>query len=103
MSVDSDFELGQISIHTTDNKGHDPEFWAAQATKKICEYSESAPEHIKQQAIAFQNQVYSVILLAIINAINSKIALSASECVSPCRSKILSFLFLPLAMLITIL
>ena len=34
MSVDSDFELGQISIHTTDNKGHDPEFWAAQATKK---------------------------------------------------------------------
>jgi hypothetical protein len=72
MSVDSDFELGQISIHTTDNKGHDPEFWAAQATKKICEYSESAPEHIKQQAIAFQNQVYSVILLAIINAINSK-------------------------------
>ena len=72
MSVDSDFELGQISIHTTDNKGHDPEFWAAQATKKICEYSESAPEHIKQQAVAFQNQVYTVILYSIKNAIKSQ-------------------------------
>ncbi len=72
MSVEGDFVLGKVDVHATQNKGHDPEFWAAQATKKICEYSENAPEHIKQQAIAFQNQVYSVILLAIINAINSK-------------------------------
>lgn len=72
MTNQGDFVLGNIEVHSTKNKGHDPEFWAAQATKKICEYSESAPEHIKQQAIAFQNQVYSVILLAIINAINSK-------------------------------
>ena len=31
-----------------------------------------APEHVKQQAMAFQNQVYTVILYTIKNAINSK-------------------------------
>ena len=54
MSVESDFVLGQVGITTTDGKGHDPEFWAAQATKKICDISNDAPEHIKQQALAFQ-------------------------------------------------
>ena len=69
---DSFIKLGGGSVHTSDNKGHDPEFWAAQATKKICDISIDAPEHVKQQALAFQNQVYSVILHSIKNAINSK-------------------------------
>jgi len=71
MSVESDFVLGQVGITTTDGKGHDPEFWAAQATKKICDISNDAPEHIKQQALAFQNQVYTVILHSMKNAIKS--------------------------------
>tara|TARA_R110000824_G_C14822018_1_gene636827 strand:+ start:297 stop:584 length:288 start_codon:yes stop_codon:yes gene_type:complete len=71
VSVKSDFVLGKVGVTTTENKGHDPEFWAAQATKKICDYSESAPEHIKQQALAFQNQVYTVILHSMKNAIKS--------------------------------
>ena len=70
--TDSFVKLGQIGIHTTQNKGHDPEFWAEQATKKICEVSLEAPEHVKQQALAFQNQVYTVILHSIKNAIYSK-------------------------------
>ena len=72
MSVDSEFQLGSISVHSTENEGHSPEFWAAQATKKICDYSTEAPEHIKQQAHAFQKQVYTVILHSIKNAIKSK-------------------------------
>ena len=72
MSNQSDFVLGQISVHATENKGHDPEFWAAQATKKICEVSDKAPDHVKQQALAFQNQVYTVILYSIKNAIKSQ-------------------------------
>ena len=59
MSVESDFVLGQVGVTTTNNKGHDPEFWATQATKKICDISDNAPAHIKQQALAFQNQVYT--------------------------------------------
>ena len=72
MSVDSEFQLGSISVHSTENEGHSPEFWAAQATKKICDYSNEAPEHIKQQAHAFQKQVYTVILYTIKNAIESR-------------------------------
>ena len=72
MSVESNFSVGQVGVTTTENKGHDPEFWAAQATKKICDYSQTAPEHIKQQALAFQNQVYTVILHSMKNAIKSQ-------------------------------
>ncbi len=69
---DSFIKLGEVGVHTTQNKGHDPEFWAEQATKKICAVSMEAPEHVKQQALAFQNQVYTVILHSIKNTINSK-------------------------------
>ena len=72
MSVEGDFVLGKVSVSTTENKDHDPEFWAAQATKKICDLSDNAPEHVKQQARAFQNQVYTVILYTIKNAIKSQ-------------------------------
>ena len=70
--TDSFIQLGKVGVHTTQNKGHDPEFWAEQATKKICEISMDAPEHVKQQAMAFQNQVYTVILYTIKNAIKSQ-------------------------------
>jgi len=72
MSAKSDFVLGKVGVTTTEGKGHDPEFWAAQATNKICDISDSAPDHIKQQALAFQNQVYTVILYTIKNAIKSQ-------------------------------
>ena len=72
MSVEGDFVLGKVGVTTTDGKGHDPEFWATQATKKICDVSANAQEHIKQQALAFQNQVYTVILYTIKNAIKSQ-------------------------------
>ena len=72
MSVEGDFVLGKVGVTTTDGKGHDPEFWATQATKKICDVSANPPEHIKQQALAFQNQVYTVILYTIKNAIKSQ-------------------------------
>ena len=38
MSVEGDFALGNVSVSTTEYKGHDPEFWAAQATKKYVIY-----------------------------------------------------------------
>jgi len=72
MTNQGDFVLGKVEVHSTEKKGHDPEFWAAQATKKIVSISDNAPEHIKQQALAFQNQVYTVILYTIKNAIKSQ-------------------------------
>ena len=72
MSSQGDCVVGKVDVHATEGKGHDPEFWAAQATKKICDISIDAPEHVKAQAVAFQNQIYTVILYTIKNAIESR-------------------------------
>jgi Rod binding domain-containing protein len=64
-------QLGKVMVSTTENKGHDPEFWAEIATQKICDISETAPDHVRQQAHAFQGYVYQVILESMKNAIIS--------------------------------
>lgn len=64
-------QLGKVMVSTTENKGHDPEFWAERATKKICDISENAPDHVRQQALAFQDYIYKVILESMKNAIIS--------------------------------
>ncbi len=71
MGKDSFIELGNVMVETTHNKGHDPEFWAEQITKKICEISADAAPHIRQQAEGFQNYIYTVVLHGIKNAITS--------------------------------
>jgi hypothetical protein len=65
------FNLGNIEVHTTDNKGHDPEFWADQATNRICGISEEAPDHVRQQALAFRKKIYAIILSYMNSAIRS--------------------------------
>ena len=68
---ESFFKVGNVMVETTQNKGHDPEFWAEQITKKICEVSADAAPHIRQQAEAFQNYIYTIVLYGIKNAITS--------------------------------
>ena len=68
---DSFIKLGGVSVHTSEHKGHDPEFWAEQITKKICEVSADAAPHVRQQAEAFQNYIYTIVLYGIKNAITS--------------------------------
>ena len=58
-------------VSTTDNRGHDAEFWATETTKKIVGISSEADPHIRQQAEAFRNQVYTLILLGMKSAIAS--------------------------------
>ena len=65
------FQLGQVMVSTTHNNGHDVEFWAAQTTKKIVGISEEADPHIRLQAEAFRNQVYTLIYLGMKSAIAS--------------------------------
>ena len=71
MSSQGDFVVGKVDVHATEGKGHDPEFWAERATKKICDISENAPDHVRQQALAFQDYIYKVILESMKNAIIS--------------------------------
>ena len=65
------FQLGQVMVSTTDNRGHDAEFWATETTKKIVGISSEADPHIRQQAEAFRNQVYTLIYLGMKSAIAS--------------------------------
>ena len=65
------FQLGQVMVSTTDNRGHDAEFWATETTKKIVGISSEADPHIRQQAEAFRNQVYTLILMGMKSAIAS--------------------------------
>ena len=71
MSSQGDFVVGKVDVHATEGKGHDPEFWAAEITKKICDVSAQAEPHVRMQAEAFRNHIYTVILLGIKNAIAS--------------------------------
>ena len=65
------FKLGQVMGSTTENRGHDVEFWATETTKKIVGISAEADPHIRQQAEAFRNQVYTLIYLGMKSAIAS--------------------------------
>jgi hypothetical protein len=71
MKDDIGFQLGTVQVVTTQNKGHDPEFWAEQVTDKIIGISSNAAPHIRQQAEAFRMHVYQVILQAMKNSIRS--------------------------------
>ena len=71
LTDDSFLKLGDLEVATTTNKGHDPEFWAHQLTNKICGISEQAPEHIRQQALAFKDYIYQINLGVIRNEIIS--------------------------------
>ncbi len=54
---DASFKLGNVMVSTTENRGHDPEFWATQITNKIVGISAEADPHIRLQAEAFREQV----------------------------------------------
>ena len=65
------FEMGNVMVSTTENRGHPPEFWAEQVTNKICDISAESAPHIRQQALAFRNVIYSIVLNGMISAIES--------------------------------
>ena len=72
IEVDTSVNLGVIDIVTTENKGHEAEFWAERCTARICGISENAEGHIRQQAEAYRLAIYSAILYYIKESINSE-------------------------------
>jgi hypothetical protein len=71
-SVDVNSSLGNITVETETNKGHDPEWWAQRCTDKICSISDQAEGHIRQQAEAYRLAIYNTILYHIKCAMNSE-------------------------------
>ena len=64
-------EVGNVSVATTENKGHDPEFWAQVAADKIVSVGNSCHPVIAQQAEAFKEAVRATALHYIKEAVKS--------------------------------
>lgn len=67
----TDMGVGQVKVYTTQNGGHPPEFFAERIMAKLFAVSNTAPEPIRAQALAFQEAIHSVILDGIKRAIAS--------------------------------
>lgn len=61
----------KVEVETTTNRGHPPEFWAKLAADRIVQVSDSAHPAIREQAVAFRDNVEKVILLYMKRAIQS--------------------------------
>ena len=67
----SESGLGQISVATTVNKGHDPEFWAQAISDRVVSVGGNCHPAIAEQAEAFKEAVKATALYYIKEAIKS--------------------------------
>ena len=66
-----EMEVGQVAVTTTQHKGHDPEFWAQQATDRIGSVGGNCHPAIAAQAEAFKEMVQTLVCLYMKEAIKS--------------------------------
>ena len=69
MSVESN--LGDVVVKTTERRGLSPEELAERAVEQIVSVSSSVDPVVRQQAEAFKNRIYHVVLGIIKQAIRS--------------------------------
>lgn len=63
---------GIVEVATSHHRGHPPEFWAQRAADQIVQVADTAPMPIREQAIAFKEQVRQCVLRNILSAIQSE-------------------------------
>ena len=67
----SSLEVGSVVVATTQDKGHDPEFWAKAAADRIVSVGGNCHPLIAQQAEAFKQSVKATVAFYIKEAIKS--------------------------------
>ena len=67
----STLEVGSVVVATTQDKGHDPEFWAKAASDRIVSVGGNCHTLISQQAEAFKQSVETTVSFYIKEAIKS--------------------------------
>lgn len=60
-----------VQVEATTNGGSPPEFWAKLASDRIMHVADSAPEPIRDQALAFRSRMEKVVLFYMEHAIKS--------------------------------
>ena len=63
--------VGTVTVATTTNSGHPPEFFAERIVDRLILVGENAPEPIKAQALAYRESMLAVVLEGINRAIAS--------------------------------
>tara|TARA_R110002124_G_scaffold69670_1_gene187133 strand:- start:4254 stop:4514 length:261 start_codon:yes stop_codon:yes gene_type:complete len=63
--------VGSVEVRTTDNRGFTPEEVAERCTDKLLHISEQAPPVIRDQAVAYKQQMTGVIAAYMKQAIRS--------------------------------
>tara|TARA_R110000787_G_scaffold43510_2_gene106682 strand:+ start:3170 stop:3460 length:291 start_codon:yes stop_codon:yes gene_type:complete len=63
--------LGSVGVKTTQNEGLSPEYWTERVMERLIAVSTNADPMVKAQANAFKEQIQSIVLLYIKQAIAS--------------------------------
>lgn len=71
LSQIAEIELGTVSVHTSSNGGHPPEFWAEALVDRLFGITANSAPHIRQQAEAYKEQMMIVIVKHMMKAILS--------------------------------
>tara|TARA_R110000796_G_scaffold79588_2_gene176727 strand:+ start:1115 stop:1405 length:291 start_codon:yes stop_codon:yes gene_type:complete len=71
LGLNSIVEPGICEVHTTENRGFTPEEIAKRSVGKIVSIAESADPAVREQAEAFKNRLFHVIVKACNDAIQS--------------------------------
>lgn len=61
--------VGNVTVVTTANGGHPPEFFAERIVDRLIFVGENAPEPIKAQALAYRERMLAIVLIGIKTAI----------------------------------
>jgi len=64
-------EAGFVQVATTQGGGHSLEFFAERIVAKLIHVSETAPPPIRDQALAYQERMYQVVLDGLRRAVAS--------------------------------
>ena len=75
----SEMGIGNVLVSTTENKGHDPDFWADSAADRIVSVGGNCHPAIAEQANEFKRAVRATVLFYIKEAIRSDRVTLAAE------------------------
>ncbi len=78
-SLDSETEVGNLSVTTTNNRGHTVEEVAEMATNRLVSISDTAPAPIRAQAHAFKEACKHIITYYMNEAIKNHVCTICNE------------------------
>tara|TARA_Y100000004_G_scaffold174296_1_gene212898 strand:+ start:7353 stop:7643 length:291 start_codon:yes stop_codon:yes gene_type:complete len=78
-SLDSETEVGNLSVTTTNHRGHTVEEVAEMATNRLVSISDTAPAPIRAQAHAFKEACKKVIMYYMNEAVKNHVCTICNE------------------------